>query len=100
MLFTVTVVCGKLVAPFYLEATIIYFLQTNNGNFSIKAIEEYFKDVKLTAEILERLKNRKNILIKKDIVILNGQNISKGFRNSIMRWALKGVSFRDKKRQR
>ncbi len=96
-ILTASILGGRIVAPFYLEATIVYFLQINSGSLAANIIENSYS---YSSEILERLKNRKNIVIEKNIVILNDQNIQKGLKNFIMRWALIGVKSRAKKRQK
>ena len=87
------VLAGRLVAPLYLEGSMIRNLIANNGKLPIGIFEKHFNKYSAYDEHLMRLLDRDNIEIVDETVILKDKNYTKGLQNRIMIWGTRKIKY-------
>lgn len=80
------ILAGRIVAPLYLEGSVIRNLIANNGTLPVNILKRQFNYFSSFNEHIERLIHRDLVEIKDDTVILKNQNYKKGLQNRIMMW--------------
>ena len=87
------ILVGRLIAPLYLEGSMIRNLIANNGKLPIGIFEKHFKKYSSYDEHLKRLLDRDNIEIVDETVILKDENYTKGLQNRIMMWGTRKIKY-------
>lgn len=85
------VLCGRLVAPLYLEGCMVRNLIANNGKLPISVFEKHFENYNSYDDLFKRLLDRNVIDVVNKAVVLNNRNYQKGIQNRIMMWGTRKI---------
>ncbi len=85
------VLCGRLVAPLYLEGCMVRNLIANNGELPIGVFEKHFGNYSSYDDLFKSLLKRNVIEVVNKAVVLKNRNYQKGIQNRIMMWGTRKI---------